>query len=115
MTASDEIPRDPLEWSDEHMLQLILHRLSVEEGRLPLAAHFGVSFVGGFNESSCAVYDVDDHCIDASGAAIPGIVISMTDEALRWFRTREGLSAIERMVALMEKPIYVENWDREIV
>jgi hypothetical protein len=104
-----------MDWSDEHMFQLILHRLAVEEGRLPLTAYFGVSFVGAFNESSCAVYDVDDHCVDAAGEAIPGIVVSMTDDALLWFRTCEGVSAIDRMVALMEKPIYVENWDREIV
>ena len=114
MTTSEEIPSDPLDWSDEHMLHLILHRLAVDEGILPLGAYLGVWYSGSLNESTRAIYDLDDHCVDDAGIAIPGVVVSMTDDALRWFRTSAGAMTIQRIISLMEKPIYVEAWDRKI-
>ena len=114
-TASSEVPRDPSVWTDEHMFQLILHRLTVEEKVMPLVAMFGVWFSGLLNEKSRAIYDLEDHCIDAGGMTIPGIVISMTDDAVAWMRdTDGGRAAMLRICSLMEKPIYVENWERKL-
>ena len=115
MTTSDEIPRDPCDWSDENMFRLALYRMANDERMLPTNVFFGVWFSGLFDEASRAIYDLADHCIDKAGMAIPGIVISMTDDALGWMRdTDAGQAAMRRICSLMEKPVYVENWERKI-
>lgn len=114
MIAPDEIPKDPCLWTDEHMLHVCLHRLVRDEKIVPAPVLLGVWFSGLFDEKSRAIYDLGDHCVDSAGIAIPGIVLSMVDSVLAWFRdTPQGAAAMARLQMLMEKPIYVENWQRK--
>lgn len=110
-----EVPRDPSDWGDMDMFHLITHRLHKEEGILPEIAYLGMWFCGELCEDTRISFDIEDACLDASGNIIPGIAISLSDDALIWFRdTPEGTACMARVAALMEKQIYVEDWGREI-